>query len=462
MQRASKFPRLKGKKLAEVGMASADNKMLEKYKKAVTTAASVAASLMLARTLINDLVPYELRDLLFSRLDGLRSRLYSEQTIVIDQAEGHASNLVFDAARTYLSSRMNRSMRRLRVLKLDEHETMAVSMAPDEEMVDVFDGVEFRWRMLCHEVDRSSNSNYYYSSATKSQSSFEISFHQKHKDLAFDSYLPFVLERAKSIKDQERKLQLHMNEGCSWCPIDLRHPSTFDTLAIDQELKSTIMADLERFMNRREYYRRIGKAWKRGYLLYGPPGTGKSSLVAAMANHLKFDIYDLELAEVYGNTTLRQLLVGMSNRSILVVEDIDCAIDLQKRDDAAGSNENPDQEKITLSGLLNFIDGLWSTSGEERIIVLTTNYKDRLDPALLRPGRMDMHIHMSYCGTHAFRVLAENYHAVKEHRLFAEIEGLIGEVEVTPAEVAEELMRSDDADVALQGLLQLLIRKQDH
>jgi chaperone BCS1 len=53
---------------------------------------------------------------------------------------------------------------------------------------------------------------------------------------------------------------------------------------------------------------------------------------------------------------------------------------------------------LTLSGLLNFINGLWSTCDEQRIIVFTTNCRDRLDPALLRPGRMDMHIYMGYCG----------------------------------------------------------------
>jgi mitochondrial chaperone BCS1 len=60
------------------------------------------------------------------------------------------------------------------------------------------------------------------------------------------------------------------------------------------------------------------------------------------------------------------------------------------------ADENVDVQ-VTLSGLLNFVDGLWSAGGEERIIVFSTNYKERLDPALLRPGRMDMHIYMGYC-----------------------------------------------------------------
>ena len=115
---------------------------------------------------------------------------------------------------------------------------------------------------------------------------------------------------------------------------------------------------------------------------------------------------------------------------------------------------------MTLSGLLNFIDGLWSTTGEERIIVFTTNYKDRLDPALLRPGRMDMLVHMGYCGWEAFKTLVRNYFLADDHALFPVIKELLSAVEVTPAEVSEMLLRNEDADVALQGLVEFLQDKK--
>ena len=117
--------------------------------------------------------------------------------------------------------------------------------------------------------------------------------------------------------------------------------------------------------------------------------------------------------------------------------------------------------QFTLSGLLNIIDGLWSSCGEERIIVFTTNNKDKLDPALLRPGRMDMHVHMSYCTMDGFKLLASNYLGINgDHRLFKEIEGLLENAEVTPAEIAEELLKSDDNDVALEGLVKFLKQKR--
>ncbi|XP_071724064.1 uncharacterized protein [Rutidosis leptorrhynchoides] len=117
--------------------------------------------------------------------------------------------------------------------------------------------------------------------------------------------------------------------------------------------------------------------------------------------------------------------------------------------------------QLTLSGLLNFIDGLWSSCGDERIVVFTTNHKEKLDPVLLRPGRMDMHIHMSYIKAQGFRTLAFNYLDVKEHPLIGEIQGLLEDIEITPAQVAEVLMKIEDADMALQGIVNVLKRKRD-
>ncbi|KAL5202893.1 hypothetical protein ABZP36_013845 [Zizania latifolia] len=439
-------------------MASYD-KAIESYKKAITTAASVAASVMLVRGVVNELVPYEVRDVLFSGFGYLRSQISSQHTIIIEESERWSHNHVYDAVQTYLATRIDTNMQRLRVSNMDESENMIVSMEEGEEMTDMYDGTEFKWCL----ISRSSNDSGNNGGSQREFRSYEMSFNKKHKEKALKSYLPFIIATAKAIKDNERILKIYMNEySDSWSPIDLHHPSTFDTIAMEQKLKESIIDDLSRFIKRKDYYKRIGKAWKRGYLLYGPPGTGKSSLIAAMANHLKFDIYDLELTGVNCNSDLRRLLIGMTNRAILVVEDIDCTIKLKQReigDEHTKSNsteESKGEDRVTLSGLLNLVDGLWSTSGDERIIVFTTNYKERLDPALLRPGRMDMHIHMGYCTPEAFRILASNYHSIDYHVTYPEIEKLVKEVMVTPAEVAEALMRNDDTDAALHSLVELL------
>ncbi|OVA18769.1 hypothetical protein BVC80_1831g339 [Macleaya cordata] len=118
--------------------------------------------------------------------------------------------------------------------------------------------------------------------------SYELSFHKKHKDKVQECYLPYVLKKSKELKEENKVVKLHTYGSCYrdhhdergsgvWGSINLEHPATFDTLAMEPEIKKELMEDLERFVKRREYYKKVGKAWKRGYLLYGPPGTGKSS-----------------------------------------------------------------------------------------------------------------------------------------------------------------------------------------
>lgn len=168
------------------------------------------------------------------------------------------------------------------------------------------------------------------------------------------SYLPYVFARSKEIEEETKTVRLHTVDYQGpdyWSSVVLNHPARFETMAMDPGLKDELVEDLDRFVTRKEYYRRVGKAWKRGYLFYGPPGTGKSSLVAAMANYLKFDVYDLDLKEVQCNSDLRRLLIGTANRSILVIEDIDCNVGLQNRET---SDVVPEDDKVCLYSVTGF------------------------------------------------------------------------------------------------------------
>ncbi|XP_027118383.2 protein HYPER-SENSITIVITY-RELATED 4-like [Coffea arabica] len=301
----------------------------------------------------------------------------------------------------------------------------------------------------------------------------EFPVSQFTRNCIIGEYLPYVLERSKAVEVEKKTLKLFMlgndrmmgHRGNPWQSVNLDHPATFDTLAMDTDDKKMIINDLENFVRRKELYRKVGKAWKRGYLLFGPPGTGKSSLIAAIANYLKFDIYDLELTDIRTNSDLRRDLISTANQSILVVEDIDCSIELtNNRPKASRAPMHPHQygqeNRVTLSGLLNFIDGLWSSCGDERIIVFTTNHKDKLDPALLRPGRMDVHIYMSYCTPCGFKLLASNYLGITDHPLFLVVEQLMKVTKVTPAEVGEQLLKNGEPETALEGLIEFLEEKK--
>ncbi|XP_059283767.1 AAA-ATPase At3g50940-like [Lycium ferocissimum] len=451
--------------------SSAESKMAL-AKTVLSTVGSVAATAMLVRTIVHDYIPPELHQYLYFGLRNIFTKFSNQLTMVIDEFDGLVNNEIYEAAVIYLGNKLSPNIHRLKVSKPEKEKNFNITMERNEEVIDVYNGQTFKWIWLCKHTE----SKHFYNprdmnSTLKSEiRSFELTFHKKNKDLVLNSYLPYIMKEAKLQKHENKTIKIHTVDYEAMCclrdmwkPVNLDHPATFETIAMESDQKDMILKDLERFVKRKEHYRKVGKAWKRGYLLYGPPGTGKSSLIAAMANYLNFDIYDLELTDLRRNSELRKLLVGTANKSILVVEDIDCTIDLQdnlaNRAVVHSNGFNQQESKVTLSGLLNFIDGLWSSCGDERIIIFTTNHVEKLDPALLRPGRMDVHIHMAYCTPCGFKLLAANYLGIKDHKMFKEIEELIDTANVTPAEVAEQLLKEDEVEDALKGLINFLHKK---
>ncbi|KAF8013025.1 hypothetical protein BT93_I1018 [Corymbia citriodora subsp. variegata] len=365
----------------------------------------------------------------------------------------------------------------------DSSQSLILSMDDHEEVTDVFEGVKVRWSSNKTTPKNMSLSFY---PMTEDRRFYQLTFHQRHRKLITESYVKHILTEGKAIAIKNRQRKLYTNnpsqnwfgyKQTKWSHVVFEHPATFETLAMEPNKKQEIMNDLKKFSEGKEYYTKVGKAWKRGYLLYGPPGTGKSTMIAAMANFLNYNVYDLELTAVKDNTELKKLLIETSSKSIIVIEDIDCSLDLtgQRKtkekgedDDDDDENDNPMKKmekeekkgsKVTLSGLLNFIDGIWSSCGGERIIIFTTNHVDKLDPALIRRGRMDKHIEMSYCCFEAFKVLARNYLDIDHHPLFTTISGLFDKTKITPADVAENLIpksNNEDPEIGLRNLIQAL------
>ncbi|XP_059657790.1 AAA-ATPase At3g50940-like [Cornus florida] len=379
-------------------------------------------------SMIIQIIPKQLQENILAKLGRVMWNFSSQMTLVIDEYDELSSiNEVFEASQIYLRARTTTSVQELKVSRTAKEEELSVRINKVEKIIDTYEGIQLVWQIT---------------NKGKCQS-IKLSFCDKYKEKVLSSYLPYVLERSKAIKKETKIVKLYFLwvDG-SLRPLNFGHPSTFDTLAMDPPLKKELIDDLDSLG---------GKAWKRGYLVDGPSGTGKSSLVAAMANYLKFDIYAFELtSRLMSNSELTSLLLSTTKSSIIVIEDIDCS-ELQNRPDQSDSQK-------TL-GLLDFIDGVWSACGEERIVVITT--KDKLhNPTLLSRESMYVHIHMSYCNFCGFKFLASNYLDITNHYMFPEIENLLMEVEVTQADVAKELMKGDGADIALRGLTQLLKMKR--
>ncbi|PKI46400.1 hypothetical protein CRG98_033204 [Punica granatum] len=342
----------------------------------------------------------------------------------------------YSAIENYLSIKSSTQAKRLKADIGKNNQSLVLSMDDYEEVADEFRGLRLWWA-FGKNVSKPQAFSFF--SHTDEKRYYKLTFHKKHRDVILGPYLNHVLKEGKAMKVRNQQRRLFTNNGSSWSHVVFEHPATFQTLAMEPERKKEIMDDLIEFSKAEDFYARTGRAWKRGYLLYGPPGTGKSTMIAAMANLLGYDLYDLELMAVKDNTELRKLLIETSSKSIIVIEDIDCSLDL--------------------TGLLNFIDGLWSACRGERLIVFTTNHVDKLDSALIRKGRMDKHIELSYCGFEAFKVLVKNYLGIESHSLFGTIEALLAETNMSPADVAEHLIpkaKSRNIENHLKSLIRAL------
>ena len=175
-----------------------------------------------------------------------------------------------------------------------------------------------------------------------------------------------------------------------------------ESVIMNRALRQALMDDVRRFRGAAEWYGARDIPWRRGYLLHGPPGTGKTSLVHALASEFRLPVSVLNIGSVNGDEGLQQAFWQARRDSILLIEDVDAAqarraVDVTKANGAeapAGhAPDNPapaEDQRITLSCLLNAIDGFCATEG--RILVMTTNHPEKLDPAMRRPGRIDMEI----------------------------------------------------------------------
>lgn len=239
------------------------------------------------------------------------------------------------------------------------------------------------------------------------------------------------------------------------------------TVILPPESKGRLLRDVKEYLNpvTARWYAQRGLPYRRGYLFYGPPGTGKTSLSLALAGELKVPLYILSLSTgSLTDETLTMLFVGLPRKCIVLLEDIDCAgvqrnnnnrqmddeSDLETSDEEEGQSETesrndgvkakpskPVKEKkksrndanspsssgqqnrlprmsVSFSGLLNAIDGVASHEG--RILIMTTNHRDRLDAALIRPGRVDMQIEFGYAGRNT---LAEIF-----RELYSRVDGM--------------------------------------
>ncbi|RGP71401.1 mitochondrial chaperone bcs1 [Fusarium sporotrichioides] len=197
----------------------------------------------------------------------------------------------------------------------------------------------------------------------------------------------------------------------TWQRCMSRASRPISTVILDEKTKNELIDDVTDYLNpnTRRWYSNRGIPYRRGYLLYGPPGTGKSSLSLALAGFFRMRIYMVSLSSILATEeNLASLFTELPRRCVVLLEDIDSAGLTHTREEKKGDNltetavpvpsaPSPPGAppvaapmppgRLSLSGLLNILDGVASQEG--RILIMTTNHLEKLDKALIRPGRVD-------------------------------------------------------------------------
>jgi len=189
-------------------------------------------------------------------------------------------------------------------------------------------------------------------------------------------------EKLRAVKDG---LQVYIPNGQNWGVLPIKAKRDLDSIYLPKSIKTDILSDANWFYSNKTWFKEKGIPHRRGYLFHGLPGTGKTSLAAALASHLNKPLYYLNLNSVTSDQELSALFQNSSEEAIYLIEDIDCSY--MTKDRVVERDQTAVEFHVTLSGLLNAIDGIVASEG--RILIMTTNHVQKLDTALIRPGRID-------------------------------------------------------------------------
>jgi hypothetical protein len=255
---------------------------------------------------------------------------------------------------------------------------------------------------------------------------------------------------------------------------DISKKKTFDTLFYPQ--KDGLIALLDKFKAKTLYPSHIPMDNKLGILLYGPPGTGKTGTISAIANYLGRSLTIINFSEITTTSQLNSVLDKCEyERTIFVFDEFDCLLDVlggsksEEKDEkndwgtmllAAEGDERKqilemmksgrknNKNKLDIGYLLQKLDGL--ETAEDRMIIATTNNPDKINPALLRPGRFDLKLCLGNCTQDMYGKILENYYKGEEDVYNRVLKEGIPDYKYSPLELMNMSMQCESLSVLLE------------
>lgn len=240
--------------------------------------------------------------------------------------------------------------------------------------------------------------------------------------------------------------------GC-WCVRSKRLPRPLESVILADGVVEELIVAIEKFRQAEAWYRERGIPWRMGVLLSGTPGSGKSSLVHALASHFGMDVGLLATtSSTLDDDGLANAFAQVPNSMLVLIEDIDCVFHARE-----GTRDK--DNKLTFSGLLNAIDG--AAASEGRILFMTTNHPELLDPALIRPGRVDLRLEI---GTPTAGQVARIYKRFFPQATESQVRRFCANIEPSETSMAalQDLLikYSSDPELPIAGALELILDKK--
>lgn len=217
-----------------------------------------------------------------------------------------------------------------------------------------------------------------------------------------------------------------------------------ESVVLPSSTKNRLIKDLERFLSpsTESFYNRNGIPYRRSYLFYGLPGTGKTSMIQALAGHFKRSVsYLMPTHPKMTDDSLKEAVNSLPAETIVVFEDIDSLFSKDRSNKISSS-------ALTFSGLLNALDGIGNPKGQ--IFVLTTNLRDQLDQALIRNGRVDLHIEFTYADSEQMETMWSNFYPEATHlaRVFSDN--------------LQRLLQSEKLQITTANMQHFFVTQMDH
>lgn len=243
------------------------------------------------------------------------------------------------------------------------------------------------------------------------------------------------------------------NYSSYWQMVDRRKPRPLSTVYLKKGQLERIILDMQRFYASEDRYSEMGLPYRRGYKFEGPTGTGKTSLIVSLAAFFGKPVYLINLNTLSNDKELMDAITQTPKDCFVLIEDIDCAkaTAARKTGKSEGSSDNEPTTEIegvfgvTLAGLLNALDGI--TTPEGRLYFMTTNHPEKLDSALVRPGRVDMSEHIGLLGAEEQVLMASKFFPGETFRPL--------DIELAPSALINAFMKSDSAANAQEFLEKL-------